>query len=116
VSRLIEHGTETSNLYNAFEQAAAEALEAQRTEQGATAQAKITESVIAESESESGHQYLLRDYRAARAAESVLVVDPETAASGEGSYSDYRNYRQAEQRGERPQTYRDYMEERKSNG
>ena len=116
MSSLIEKGTKTSELHNAFEQAAAEALDAQREENSTRAQAEIT----AEAEQSGSYDPELlpsgcsiSQYRAARKAEeSLLVADVETVEAGEGSASDWRKLREAEQRGERPRSYKDYVEGR----
>lgn len=116
MSGLFEHGSKTSHLNNAFQQAAEEALEAQRAEQSAAAQASITAE--AETSGSFDPELLpsgcsIREYRAARKAEeSLLVADVETVEAGEGSASDWRKLREAEQRGERPRSYKDYVEGR----
>ena len=116
MSSLIPKGSEASRLHNAFEQAAAEALAEQNIEQAAAA----SEAITAEAETSGSFDpellpsaFDLRQYRAARRAEESLIVgDPQLAESGEGSMSDYRKAREAEQRGERPRSYRDYIEGR----
>ena len=116
MSSLIPKGSEASRLMQEFQSTADEALDAQREENSTRAQAEIT----AEADQSGSYDPELlpsgcsiSQYRAARRAEEHLVVDDvELASSGEGSMSDYRKVREAEQRGERPRSYKDYIEGR----
>src|SRR5689334_13360910 len=103
MEKLLTIGADPTKLYEQFRQQN-EDREAQQEDKQLGAQNRLTENIVG---SDFGN---VREYRMARTAEAHLLASPDLAME-DMSYSDYKKARAAEQRGEKPQSYRDYARE-----